>query len=422
MSVFAKAKAALAKSFTWDRDHGGLISKSWPINYWQTDNRLEGGRNDVVYACVQAYAKTVAQLPGKHVRKDAQGYDSEILNSPLVRAMARPNAYQTRSDFLLNLVCALLYEGNAYAYVLRNTRFEIEELHLLPSGSTNYYVHEGEIFYHVTPDPVSGITTAMMVPAREILHIRLHTPDDPLRGETPIYAAAMAIGTNNSISGHQATFFENMSRPSGVITTDEKLNSEQIEELRTKWEEQSKGLNSGKVPILSWGLKWSPLSITSVDAELIKAQKLSTERIAAVFGVPLPIIGVLEDAKYNNVHELINFWKATGLGFLLEHVEQNIARLFDLPPNERFELDSKHLLRTDMVARVEALVKGVTGGVYAPNEARKEEGLGPVEDGDMPRVQRQMVPLNYEPPEDSVEPEEASNQAAFVAAIERMIN
>lgn len=419
MSIVSRLKSLVRqKGWVRDLDHGGIVSTSWPLNYWQTGQSANAGTNEVVYACVQAYARTIAQLPGKHMRRNSEGYEEEVTDSPLAKVMGKPNSYQTRSDLLLNATSSLLYDGNAYILAIRNQRFEIEELHLMPPHACNPIVSKGEIFYHVSPDKVSGIENAMIAPARDVGHIRLNTPHDPLIGETPVYAASTSVAINRLISGHQSKFFENMSRPSGILETDEKLKPEQVAELRKRWEEQSTGLNSGKVPILSWGIKWKPMSLNSVDAQLIEAQKMSVERIASVYGVPLPIIGVLDDATYSNVHNLINFWKANGLGFVLEHIEQNIAVLFGLPPGERFELDTKRLLRTDMVARIDALTKGITGGLYAPNEGRKEEGLPPVDGGDMPRVQQQMVPLDHEETEAAEEP---FDSAKFIRAASRKI-
>ena len=47
-----------------------------------------------------------------------------------------------------------------------------------------------------------------------------------------------------------------------------------------------------------------------------------------------------------------------------------------------------------MKDRIEALARGVQGGIFAPNEARQQEGLDAVEFGDEPRVQQQVVPLS----------------------------
>jgi phage portal protein BeeE len=157
---------------------------------------------------------------------------------------------------------------------------------------------------------------------------------------------------------------------------------------------QSQGLNSGGVPILSNGLKWQGLSINSQDAQLVAAFNMTVEDVARAFRVPLPIVGAYQHSTYNNVEQLISLWMATGLGFVLEHLEQSFDAMFELPANEFCEFDTDTLLRTDFAGRIEALTKGISGGLYAPNEARAKEGLKSVAFGDEPRVQAQVVPLS----------------------------
>jgi len=421
MSLLAKARTGLgnvmlgaSKSLLRDGDHGGWVDSSSPWNFWQTGYTSNGTTNEVVYSCVQAYAKTIAQLPGQHLRKTAAGAD-ELVTGPIAQVLRKPNGYQTSSDFLLNLVASILYEGNGYILAERSPGNAIRALHLIPPHACSPVVYQGEVFYHVSPEDVTGLPSDY-IPARDVGHVRLHTPLDPLKGETPLYAAALAVKVNNNLMGHQATFFENMSRPSGILESDERISAEQMAAVREAWEKQSSQLNSGRVPILAWGFKWKPLSISSTDAQLIDVFNMSVQRIAAVYGVPLPLIGALDNATYNNVFNLMSFWKVSGLGFMLEHIEQTLGTLFALGPNERIEYDTNRLLRTDEATEMDALTKGVTGGVYAPNEARRRKGLAPVEGGDMPRVQQQMVPLDYE------EPAPAPPPAIDAAAVRRELN
>jgi hypothetical protein len=93
---------------------------------------------------------------------------------------------------------------------------------------------------------------------------------------------------------------------------------------------------------------------------------------------------------------LMQFWLATGLGFCLNHVEQSFDQLFGLEgePDDYTEFDTAALLRSAQKDRIEALVRGVQGGVYSPNEARNSEGLDSVPFGDEPRVQAQVVGLS----------------------------
>jgi hypothetical protein len=89
-------------------------------------------------------------------------------------------------------------------------------------------------------------------------------------------------------------------------------------------------------------------------------------------------------------------WIASGLGFALNHIEEAFGVFFSLrgQPDEYVEFDTAALLRSNLKDRIDALARGVQGGIYAPNEARQSEGLNRVDYGDEPRVQQQVVPLS----------------------------
>lgn len=387
-----------AKHYTQDIDTGHWINADWPWNWWQTGRTASGGGNGVVYACVQAYAQTIAQLPMRHLREEKSGKFTTITDGWVAELLAKPNGYQTRSDFLLNLVASLLYEGNTYGLGLRGTRAQVDSIHLCPPYQCDPSVStDGSVFYQVTPVDVAG-ADPMIAPARDVLHVKLWTPQHPLKGVTPIQENALGLDVNNAIMGQQAAFFNNMNRPSGILQTDQQLTADQTAQLRDRWEQQAKGLNGGGVPILGWGIKWQPLGVNSVDAQLIDALKFSVKDIARIYRVPLPLIGEEEGASYNNVYNLLAFWKSSGLGFVVEHVQQAFNSFLGLRNGQSVDFDLNAMLRADFVSRIDALTKGITGGLYAPNEARRMEKLGDVEGGDMPRVQQQMIPLDYEEP------------------------
>lgn len=380
---------------------GGYLPDSWHWNWWQEGKDVQryGGEVAIVQACVDAYAQTIASLYGDHVKYDSDGSKSNVNGSALARLLHQPNEYQTRSDFMLNLVKDLLLNGNAYVVGLRNNRNEFDSLHLLRSAGTAPYIEPDTkaVFYAAGDNPFLG-DLDVLIPSRDVMHIRLHTPRHPLIGVSPVEHAAASIAANAAITGHQATFFNNMSRPSGVLSTDMKLTQEQMLQLRNAWEAQSRDMNSGRVPILGGGIKWEPMSISSQDSQLVQAFQMSIEDVARAFRVPLPLVGDYRHATYNNVEQLISSWLSTGLGFVLEHIELSFDKFFGLPRGQFTEFDVDALLRTDFAARVDGLTKGIQQGLFTPNEARaRMGGLPSVPDGDAVYVQQQMVPLGYEP-------------------------
>jgi HK97 family phage portal protein len=389
----------------------GGIPVGWPANYWQKGLfPYQSGECATVNACVNAYAQTIAQLPGAHYRKGPDGGQIEITTSALSRILRTPNSYQTRSDFMLNLVCDLLFRGNAYAWAERSARQDVTALHPIPAIGTTVLIDRESraIFYGLAENPLAG-ELDYAIPQRDVLHVRCRTrPGYPLAGITPLAWAALSQSTNTAISASQAAFFAQASQPSGFLSSDQPLSGDQMTMLREAWQNRTQGVSAGQVPILGGGLKFNQLTMTSQDSQLIEAFKMTVIDIARAFGVPLPIIGELENVKFNSIEQLISFWLSTGLGFLVEHIEVAFDKFFALPPGQFTEFDTDTLLRTAFADRIDGLTKAISGGLYSPNEARAREGLPNVEGGEEPRVQAQVVPLsqiNAEPAPSAPTPE-----------------
>lgn len=321
-------------------------------------------------------------------------------NSALARVLKRPNDYQSISDFLLNLVRDTYFEGNSYALVQRNARFEPQELHLMSARHCAARLSvDGEVFYHIGGNPIVEARLGadqLIVPARDVLHIRLHTPRHPLHGESPIAAAALQMAAGDAALTQQIQFFINQSRPSFLLSSDQHFTREQTEALRQSWNEQSVGLNQGKTPILGGGLKAQPIATSAKDSELADILKLSDQAIAHVFRVPLQILGSGQTAPYASTEALMQSWRAGGLGFILNHVEEAIGNLFKLAgqPDEYVEFDTSALMRSAFKERVEAWAAGVKGGVFPRNAALADFEMAPVPYGDEVWVQQQDIPLS----------------------------
>ena len=343
--------------------------------------------------------------PGDHWRRLPDGGRERVTNSALSRIMRRPNSYQSMSDFMLNAVRWLYAEGNVYALALRNDRNEISELHLMVSSQCSAAVADGgEVFYQLGGNEIIERRMGPLpyVPDRDVLHIRLQTPRHPLKGETPLMAAALDMAAGNATLQRQIDFFNNKAQPSFILSTDEKMSKEQIKELREAWDAQTRGEGAGGTPILAWGNKPNQVANTARDAQLAETMRASDERIALAFRVPLQVLGIGNNT-YASTEALMQSWIASGLGFCLNHVEEAFGQLFGLRgmPDEYLELDTRALLRSSFQERMDGLAKAVQGGIYSPDEARALEELGQVPGGHgkEPRVQQQVVPLSWQEPQ-----------------------
>jgi HK97 family phage portal protein len=369
------------------------------MNWWQCGYTLQpyGECSAIVEACISAYAQTIAMCPGDHWRARDDGGRTRVTTSALSRIMRRPNDYETISNFLMNLTRRLYAKGEAFGVALRNDRGEIAELHLMREGAPRI-AEDGSIFYSLTGNEIldKRIDLSNPVPGRDVLHVRLQTPRHPLKGESPILAAALDLAMSGTALGQQIAYYQNEARPSFLLQTDDNLTLEQVSALRNVWDAQTKGTGSGGSPILTGGTKAQQMSGgTAEQGQLADLLKWTEQNIALAFRVPLPVLGI-GGTQYSSTELQMQAWIASGLGFGLNHIEVEFDRLFGLrgPPDEYTEFDTKVLLRSAFKDRIEGLSRGVLSGIYAPNEARAEVELKAVAFGDEPRVQQQVVPLS----------------------------
>ena len=395
MGALAKLRSLFHRK-GWNGDPWAPVSQPW--NVWQmfpSAGRADAGSYGPVYACWAILAQEVSRIPLKHLVFDDDGAATPVYNRAPARVLRVPNAYQTRSDFLMYLMRSLLSEGNAYARVTRNNRFEISALYPLNPRQCRPYKdpQTGDIYYQLSTgdekDPV-------WVPARDMLHIRLFTPTDPLIGETPLVAAALTVQAGTAINGQVASFFGNMARPSGIIRHPGTLQPDAIQRIKTRFKEASSNINAGDPIVFTEGMEWESLTMSAVDAELIASARFSQTQIAQIYRVPPFMLGDMEQAKFASVEAMTRWFVNSGLGFYLDHISDSLTKLFELPAGEEIEFDYEAaLFRSDFKEFMLALEVGTRSGVLSPNEARKMRRLPPVEDGDDPRVQQQLVPLSY---------------------------
>jgi HK97 family phage portal protein len=390
-----------------------LLSNGWlpagtPWNYWQLGQNVRSyeGCSAMVEACISAYSQTTASLPGAHWRALPDGGREQVTNSALARILRDPNDYSSISDVVLNLVRRLYATGNAYALGLRNDRGEIDSLHLMDKGTPEFSDQPGGgVYYQLTANTdldgylrARGVDLGEAQPARNVLHLRLHTPTHPLIGVPPIMAAALDLALTGAALSQQVQHYLNSATPRFILETDEKLAPGKATELADEFQDKTTGANAGRSPVIGWGLKARAVTTSAESGKLAELLKYNGENIAIAYRIPLPILGLNTQAA-SSTESLYASWLASGLGFCLNHFEEAVGLFFGLrgPPFEWLEMDTRGLLRSAFREQMEGLQAGVIGGIYAPDEARALVDLGRVPGGHgaSPRVQQQVVPLSY---------------------------
>lgn len=344
-------------------------------------------------ACRRVIAEGVAKLPRRVVRvsRDATGRETTqaLPDHPVHRLLNDgPNDWMTPFEFVEYMVGVSTFHRGAYALVQRDTQNRVAELlPLLPGTCEPITDSFWEVTYHV-----NGYGMSLQRAPGQIF--RLHgSMADPWQGQSTVSLAREAVGLAAAIEASQARFHKNDLRPSGILTTEQTIAKDQRDEIQRSWQSAYGLGGQGGVAVLDKSFKFEGITAEGVKSEVIENRKFQISEICRFFGVFPTLIGHNDGSQsFASIEALFGAHKEYTLHPWVKRFEE-AATLCLLSPEERarglrVDLDMDAAARgtaTDRFAQYEKATKTF----MTPNEARIREGLAPLNDPDMDRVQLQ---------------------------------
>jgi HK97 family phage portal protein len=384
------------------------FSGAWQRNI-QIDNAQCLLAFAAVYACVTRIAADVSKLRIKLVRYTEDLIWAEVQEqSPFWAVLRKPNKWQNRIQFLTDWVIMKLLYGNTYVLKVRDERGVVRAMYVLDSRRVRPMVtQDGDIYYQLQQDDLAGVRTSVVMPAMDIIHDRGPTLWHPLVGVSPIYACGASATQGNRIQANSAKFFENQSRPGGVLSIPGDVDEPSFLRMKAEWNESFASGNVGRTAVLTNGMKYEPFAVDAGDAQLIEQLKWTVEDVARAFGMPLYKIGAGPVPTSNNVEALQQQYYSDCLQGLIEAIELCLDEGLNLDkvPGQTLgtELDLDGLMRMDSLTQVDVLSKAVGGALMQPDEARRKLSLPPVPGGNTVYLQQQNYSLAALAKRDSLE-------------------
>lgn len=348
-----------------------------------------------VFACVQIISETIASLPVKVYRKQDDGVRQAEPMHPVARIFARDaNGWQTANEWLETMTAHVLLRGNAYSEIVRDNRgapVSLEPLHpdmvsVVRIPGTN------RIRYDVTD--LDGGTRRLL--AEEVFHLKDRS-DDGIVGKSRLHRARETFGTVIATERFAGSTYRNGASLSGVITHPEHISLEAQRNIRESFESIYSGShNAGRVGVLEEDMKWTALSVSPEDAQMLESRRFGVEQIARMFRVPPPVLGDLTNANYANASEMGRWFHGHTIMPWLTRWERAIERALFTAEGRRLhevEFDADLLLRGDMLQRFQAYRIGREVGLYSANDLRRYENLNPRTDAD---ADVYLSPLNMQ--------------------------
>lgn len=246
-------------------------------------------------------------LKANLIRKNAM---VELQGTELHQLLERPNAAQSYSSWISELIAFGKLTGNRYIYGIAPetgmNKGKYKELYVMPSQIME--IVSGGIMQPVQKYRIE-YQGAYDIPAEDILHIKDFNPyydgtGSHLYGQSPLRAGLRSLTTNNEAVQTGVKYLQNQTAR-GILTSDEgDLNEVQAQQLKDKFRKNFQGAdNAGDVIITPKKLSWVNFGLNAADVSLIEQYNASIKDLCNIYSVPVQLLNNTESATYNNMKE-----------------------------------------------------------------------------------------------------------------------
>lgn len=345
-----------------------------------------------VYTSIKVLSDAVSRMP-LNIYSDVEGGRTVDKNDYRYSLLHyNPNSWTSQQTFFGALEYWRNLKGNSFARIHRDSFGRVVSLTLIkPSLVKSYGVENGQLYYFIQNEN----NTTETVNASEILHFRTITKDG-IWGINPIEALRLNISMSSKGLTMMDSFYGNQAMsPKAIKSTVSGANQKQLLEGLKEFKEKYTGpANAGNMPILPPNSELVDMSMNIADAQFIDTLKFNAQQIAALYGVPAWMVGILEQTKFASVETTQRDFMASTLGAILRAYRQELESKL-LTTEERLngisiEFNTEAYYELDTKSRIENLNTLQKMGVVTPNQICKLEGWPTYDSGDF-----HILPGNY---------------------------
>lgn len=348
-----------------------------------------------VWACRRVVSEDVSVMPRRIVRivRNRAGEESHQVehDHPVAHLLTvKPNDWLRPGEFIEWLVGVAMVHEAAYAIKVHDDRSRVVELlPLMPGAVQVRQNHDWDVEYLVT-----GYGETVVLQPHELLKLRGPLDRTGLKGYAVGSIAARAIELAAAIEASQHKFHQNDMRPSGAIqiktAAGANLTPEQRDNIRTSWQRAYGPGGSGGVAVLDSEFDFKTFTLEGAKSEVVDNRKFQIEDICRFMRVYPAMIGHSAGQVYGSFEQQgANHAKHSLLRWV-ERLEEALTADLLTPEEIRsgliVDLDMDATMRGTANDRAQYYEKASKLWL-TPNEIRRREGLNPIDDEAMNRVQ-----------------------------------
>lgn len=394
MFGFGKKAAAPSETKSFELSLSGILGwLGWGSSSGIAVNDLSALSVPAVFSATRAIAEGLAQMPGVVKEKTFTPGGLPRLK-PLHDHWAtrllteRPNEFQTAFEFTEGMIfnAALGIGGLAIKNVVGG---EVREL--LPVPCNAWTVRQlPDYSLQIRVDYADK--THDYFTRDDVLLVRGPSLDG-FQALSAVRMAREAIGLSVALERQQAKLAGNGGKPSGILSFKKPLSAESKEKLRATWQSKFGVNGEGGIAVLDTEASFSPITMTSVDAEFLATRRMQIEEIGRAFRVQ-PIMMMQSDkTPFGTAEQMFRMHVVHTLGPWIARWEDAIQRDilgFRATPRLIWDLDEAEMLRGDweVMGKYYATALGNGGGDpwMIQDEVRAAVGLNPMETEESSRL------------------------------------
>lgn len=185
---------------------------------------------------------------------------------------------------------------------------------------------------------------AEVYPVREIAHWSpIPDPTAIYRGMSWLTPVVREINADIAMTQHKEVFFENAATPNLMLKYQRKLNREQVDSIRDRFQARHGGPENGfKTVVLDEGADLTVVGSTFEQMSFTAVQAAGENRIAAAGGVPAIVAGLkegLDAATYSNYGQAMRAMADLFARPQWRSAAACLAKLVDVPEGARLTVD-----------------------------------------------------------------------------------
>lgn len=341
-----------------------------------------------VYRAVSLVAGTLASLPLRSLRENAQGDPEKV--SSVFDDPDGPDG-QTQFEWTETLFAHLMIHGRAGALKVKTEAGALARLPLVHPLS--FRVEEPTPEEYKTPAnlPVGGLWFWVTLDNKTV--VKLDGDDfwyvpalslDGITGMGLLDVARLSLGTTKAGDRAAANLFANGALISGLATPDDDEDiTDDVPEIRRQLNAATQGVDkAGTIALVNRRLKFQPWTMTAQAAQFLQSRQFQIEEISRWSGVPPHLLMQTEKQTSwgTGVEEQNRALGRTVLNPWACRLEGRGSRLLARP--RWIEIDFAGLERPSPDKEIELLLAQTGRPFMTVNEARKVRNLPPVAGGD----------------------------------------